>query len=107
MKPLTLEEFIDRCIKIHGYWYCYDEVVYVNNCSVITTNPLFIGTMTFYLIIEKHNTDGVCVHLNYQPLVKRENLEKLRTNNCDFRDLLKLAFYIKTKYKTVVDNDAF
>jgi uncharacterized membrane-anchored protein len=71
------------------------------------TTPLLIDEMELQLIIEKHNTNGVAVHLNYLPFVRKEILEKLRTNNSDFRNLLKLAFYIKTKYKTVVDNDAF
>jgi hypothetical protein len=82
------------------------KLFYNKNVYAIYTAPKIYENIEIQLVIEKYNTMGVSVKIKTTPFVSINKLVNLRESNMDFRELLKLSFYIlQNKFKDITDMD--
>jgi glutaredoxin len=89
-KNVTKEEFIEKVILVHGEWYDYSKVVYVNNKTKVLIICPIHGE--FWQTPNAHLSGRGCPHCGRVPLTKEEFVERSVLVHGDFYDYSKVVY---------------
>jgi glutaredoxin len=96
---LTKEEFVERSILVHGDWYDYNKVEYVNNrIKVLIICP---DHGEFWQKPNKHLSGQGCPHCGDKKLTKEEFVERSILVHGDWYDYSKVE-YVNNRIKVCI-----
>lgn len=91
-KPNKYPQLLNYYIPVQTQEYFKNKNVYS-----IATNPIIVNGIPIQLVVQKYNTDGVSVLIKTDVFFNKRELIIQRNNNMNFREFIKLSFYIQKK----------
>ena len=102
-QKLTLEQFIEKARKVHGYYYDYSKVIYVNSRTKITVICPIHGE--FQVTANSHLMGFGCTLCTKDNLVKKEFekfLEKAKAIHNNFYDYSSVIYKGSIEKVTII-----